>query len=106
VDEADASFDFGSPVDAPMHDESFADPFVGDLSLGSDLIDLGLHGTPMITAPEDDARIANQGSSSDDSLPMHTSDTGEKLVDFKIGDEEDEFAELDAWFASGAVEIV
>jgi hypothetical protein len=106
TDEANASFDFGSPADSSMHDKSFANP-VDDLFLGFDFIDAGLHGTPTMTI-EDDMRITIQGASSDGSLPMHAdvmSDTIGNPADPRIEDE-DEFAELDAWFASGAVEIV
>lgn len=113
-DEADPLFNisFGSPAEVIMRDEWFAKTHMDNFFLGSDSIDAGLSTTLTIAATEDDAKSSSQASISDRSH-VNTSDTGvannkggDHFVDQKIENEEDEFAELDAWFASGAVEIL
>jgi hypothetical protein len=92
-----------------MHGEWFANNPVDDLFLGS--IDAGLPTAP-ITATTDDAKSLTQASKSDGSHfnTTYTSVTNGisdgNFVDQKTENEDDEFAELDAWFASGAVEIL
>jgi hypothetical protein len=95
-----------------VHDEWFANAPIDDLFLGSDSIDAGLPATPTIAATADDSKFLNHASKSDGSHVTTTYASaaddivGGNFADQKFENEEDEFAELDAWFASGSVEIL
>lgn len=88
-----------------MHDEWFADTPVDNLFLRSSSIGVDHHAltAPAITQGE----LSNSALQSDESRVKTTYTTHgmDGIVD-QNNESEDEFAELDAWFASGAVEIV
>jgi len=82
-----------------MHEEPYFNSPVNDFFLDSDPNDAILPAAPALATTKDD------GSKSDVNAAYATV-AGSILADRKVENEDDEFAELDAWFASGAVEIL
>lgn len=100
---------FGHPADVIMHGKWFANNPVDELFLGS----IGA-GQPTTTIPRtmEDKNLWTQASKSDSShvnttyTSVMSENSNGNLVDQKTENEDDEFAELDAWFGSGTVEIL
>ena len=92
-----------------MHDEWFANVPVDGLFLRSSSIEADHH--IALTAPattQGEAEFSNSVLQSNESRvkTIYTTHGMDGIVDQNNETEVDEFAELDAWFARGAVELV
>jgi hypothetical protein len=89
--------------------DGFANVPVDDLFLRSSSIEVDHHiALTAATTTEGEAESSNTVLQSDESRvkAIYTTHGMDGIVDQDDETEVDEFAELDAWFASGAVEII